>query len=91
VTVRVLVLRPGDNVAVALEHVAAGTVVPVGNGELRALDAIPQGHKVSLSDLAEDAPVIKYGSEIGRATKPIARGAHVHVHNLESARLRGDL
>jgi altronate dehydratase len=91
VTVRLLVLSPGDNVAVALEHVPEGTVVPVGNGKLRALDAIPQGHKISLSDLAEDAPVIKYGSEIGRATKPIARGAHVHVHNIESARLRGDL
>jgi altronate dehydratase len=91
VTIRVLVLRLGDNVAVALEHVPAGTVVSVGNIKLRALDAIPQGHKISLSDLAEDAPVIKYGSEIGRATKPIARGAHVHVHNIESARLRGDL
>lgn len=90
-TIRVLVLSPGDNVAVALQDLPAGTLVPVGNGKLRALDSIPQGHKISLSDLAEDAPVIKYGSEIGRATKPIAQGAHVHVHNIVSARLRGDL
>jgi altronate hydrolase len=90
VTARALVLSPNDNVAVALSDLATGTTVSVGGECVQAIEAIPQGHKISLSDLAEDAPVIKYGSEIGRATKPIARGSHVHVHNVESARLRGD-
>ncbi len=32
----------------------------------------------------------KYGQVIGRATKDIEAGGHVHVHNLESTRGRGD-
>jgi altronate dehydratase len=87
---RALVLSPSDNVAVALVWVSAGADVQIGGLSLQAAEAIPQGHKVALTDIDEHAPVIKYGSEIGRATQPIARGSHVHVHNLESARLRGD-
>jgi len=34
---------------------------------------------------------VKYGSPIGTATSDIAAGAHVHLHNLASARGRGDL
>ncbi len=35
--------------------------------------------------------VIKYGEIIGRATCDIDVGDHVHVHNVESQRGRGDL
>ena len=35
--------------------------------------------------------VIKYGSPIGVATATIPPGAHVHTHNVASARGRGDL
>jgi altronate hydrolase len=90
VTARVLVLSPSDNVAVALSDLSPGALVEVGEQRVRALEAIPQGHKISLADMDEGASVVKYGSEIGHATRPIARGAHVHVHNIESARLRGD-
>ena len=34
---------------------------------------------------------MKYGQPIGRATAAIAPGEHVHVHNIESLRGRGDL
>jgi altronate dehydratase small subunit len=34
--------------------------------------------------------IIKYGEVIGVATREIAPGQHVHVHNLESRRGRGD-
>lgn len=87
---RALVLSSDDNVAVALADLAEGALVPIDGAPLHAIEPIPRGHKVSLVDIAQDAPVIKYGSEIGRATRPIAQGAHVHVHNVESARLRGD-
>jgi len=33
---------------------------------------------------------VKYGEPIGIATRDIRSGQHVHVHNLESARGRGD-
>jgi hypothetical protein len=34
---------------------------------------------------------MKYGSPIGVATMDIPVGAHVHTHNVSSARGRGDL
>ena len=32
----------------------------------------------------------KYGEEIGMASADIREGEHVHIHNLESMRARGD-
>ena len=89
-TARALVLHPVDNVAVALTDLSEGALVDAGERQVRAIEAIPQGHKIALVDLTRDAPVLKYGSEIGVATRPIAQGSHVHVHNVESGRMRGD-
>ena len=33
---------------------------------------------------------MKYGEEIGMASSDIQKGEHVHIHNLESMRARGD-
>jgi (2R)-sulfolactate sulfo-lyase subunit alpha len=41
---------------------------------------------VALSALASGQDVIEYGERIGRATQPVAVGAHVHVHNIKSVR-----
>jgi (2R)-sulfolactate sulfo-lyase subunit alpha len=53
---------------------------------LTVKDAIPIGHKLALTDIAENSDVIKYGEVIGRAVAPIARGAHLHVHNVKTKR-----
>ena len=42
------------------------------------------GHKYALRDIAEGENVVKYGMPIGHATKPIAKGEHVHVHNVKT-------
>ena len=52
--------------------------------EVDALDDIPLGHKVALTDLGENDPVIKYGFPIGRTTISIKRGEHIHIHNLKT-------
>ena len=52
---------------------------------------IPFGHKVALAPIAEGQAVRKYGEVMGLATTDIAVGDHVHVHNVESQRGRGDL
>jgi altronate dehydratase small subunit len=87
-----LVIHPDDDVAVALRDVAAGEAVVVRRAgaltEVRAVDAVPLGHKLALHPLAEGAPIRKYGECIGVATRAIAQGAHVHVHNLVSVRGR---
>ncbi|MBV9748785.1 MAG: UxaA family hydrolase [Acetobacteraceae bacterium] len=56
--------------------------------EVRAQEAIPLCHKVSLSPIDPGTAVVKYGQKIGEALEPIAAGRHVHVHNMRSARAR---
>ena len=48
------------------------------------------GHKVALRDIAVGEPIIKYGESIGAASAAIAEGEHVHTHNVEGCRGRGD-
>lgn len=52
---------------------------------------VPYGHKIALRDIHKGDLIIKYGEEIGIATKEIAKGEYVHIHNLDSMRGRGDL
>ena len=84
-------LHPGDNVAVALADLPAGAVIPLDEGDLELGESIAFGHKVALSDIASGEPVIKYGEQIGLASRLISRGRHAHVHNIASTRGRGDL
>jgi altronate dehydratase len=87
----VMVISDRDNVATALETLAAGREIDVSGQRLVVREAIPSGHKVALQAIAAGEAVIKYGSPIGTATLPITPGDHVHVHNLASSRGRGDL
>jgi altronate dehydratase small subunit len=88
-------MHPHDNVATAVEEIRAGeeVAVPVVGTALtfRATEAIPFGFKVALQDLSQGEIIRKYGETIGRASAPIAKGALVHIHNLEGTRARGDL
>ena len=80
-----------DNVAVALVDLAASARVEVGDTNLLLTQAVPFGHKLALVDIKKGSAVIKYGEQIGLAIRDIAAGEHVHVHNVESTRGRGDL
>jgi altronate hydrolase len=86
-----LVISDRDNVATALEPLAAGRELRVGNVSIRLREEIPRGHKVALRTIAAGEPIVKYGSPIGIATADVAAGAHVHTHNVASSRGRGDL
>jgi altronate dehydratase small subunit len=90
-----VLMHADDDVATALRDLAPGEVLPCGSGarrrQLEIRQAIPFGHKVAVTTLAAGQPVRKYGAVIGRATTAIAPGEHVHVHNLEGIRGRGDL
>ncbi|MHB1781757.1 MAG: UxaA family hydrolase [Acidimicrobiales bacterium] len=82
-------LAAEDNVLVALRDLAGGDRVPDRAGMVEVLVAVPFGHKVAAEPIAPGDPVVKYGEVVGRATLPIARGDHVHVHNVVSSRLPG--
>ena len=87
----VLVISARDNVATALEPLAAGRVLRINGTTLTTCQKIPRGHKVAIRAIRGGDAVVKYGNPIGTATADIAAGAHVHIHNVSSARGRGDL
>ena len=74
-------LNPADNVAVARARVAPGE--PLGQAGLRAETEVPRGHKVAVAAIAAGEAVRKYGQVIGFASRPVAPGEHVHLHNME--------
>jgi altronate dehydratase small subunit len=92
---RALIMHPKDNVATTVEETQPGDPVQVsGGGQVRTLtatEAIPFGFKIALEEIAQGAIITKYGETIGKAGRAIARGALVHIHNLEGTRARGDL
>ena len=85
-----LLMHPADNVAVAAVDLAAGQTVQVADEAIPVIQAIPFGHKLARRAIGRGEIVIKYGQPIGRAVADIAAGEHVHVHNIESLRGRGD-
>ena len=89
--VRVISLGETDNVVVAVRPLAGGDAITLPDGlSLTVLEDIPFGHKLAVVPIAAGGAVLKYDETIGRATCAIEAGAHVHVHNVASARLPGD-
>ena len=86
-----------DNVATVFANgIHAGDTVTVRDKagqqeDILALNEIPYGHKIALRAITKGEPIMKYGEKLGVASAEIAKGAHVHVQNLESVRGRGDL
>jgi len=86
VRVTALRLHPDDNVVCLLRPHAAQERPVADTGALPSLSAdVPLGHKVATAPIPAGAEVVKYGAPIGRATRNIAPGEHVHLHNLEGA------
>ena len=92
---KAVILNHKDNVATALCHLEAGDILQLRIGErtlkIKLRVQVPFGHKFSLAQMAPGSPVIKYGEVIGTSTEAIQLGDYVHVHNVASARGRGDL
>src|SRR3990167_485038 len=82
---RALRVADADDVAVALAPLSAGETVMVGQDAVRLVDAIGSGHKFALHPIAAGGRVHRYQAPIGIATRAIARGEHVHSHNLKTA------
>ncbi len=79
-----LVIHPKDTVAVSLGGIDKGEVLSIGGKDIVALDDIPAGHKMAITDMAEGAQIVKYGFPIGHAKTAVKAGAHVHSHNTAS-------
>jgi (2R)-sulfolactate sulfo-lyase subunit alpha len=87
-----LVHHQGDHVGVAVVDIDAGERVQGvfmddnSTIEVEAKGDVPLGHKIAITELEADAPVLKYGIKIGTAPQGFALGDYVHTHNLQSAR-----
>lgn len=90
---RAIVLDQSDNVATLVDLGKSGESVfmqGAGSGSVVLAQDIPFGHKVAIRPIGRAETVLKYGKVIGRATVFIDIGEHVHVHNVEALRGRGD-
>lgn len=75
-------LSPRDTVVVALRELPKGTRLQVGGREIETLQTIPPGHKLAITAVEADQPILKFGWPIGLTTRGVAVGEHVHSHNL---------
>ena len=74
-------LNPADDVVIACRDLEPGTNLI--QEKVVVAERVPAGHKVATRAVAAGQPVRRYSQIIGFATRPIAPGQHVHVHNLE--------
>jgi (2R)-sulfolactate sulfo-lyase subunit alpha len=79
-----LLLHPEDNIVVARRDIAAGERVELDGENFMVPAAVELGHKLARRAIAADERVLKYGAPIGSMKTGVARGEHVHLHNLRS-------
>jgi altronate hydrolase len=73
-------LHPADDVVIARQQLVGGTKLLDEDVTIAGL--VPPGHKVATRAIPAGAPVRRYNQIIGFASRAIAPGEHVHLHNL---------
>src|SRR5215204_1706724 len=84
-----IVLDPKDNVATALRDLDGPAIVSIADPDgtrfdLEITGPIKLGHKIAITPIPQNSPVIKHGEPFGLATIPISPGDHAHIHNIIS-------
>ena len=74
-------LHADDDVVIARQQLVGGTKLM--DEKVTVVGLIPPGHKVATKAIAKGAPVKRYNQIIGFASRDIAPGEHVHLHNLQ--------
>ena len=85
-----LLISEKDNVLTCTRAVKKGEALACDKLTITAANDIPVYHKIAASFVPAGGKVYKYGEVIGIASRDIQPGEHVHIHNLEGARGRGD-
>ncbi len=73
-------LHPDDDVVIARSQLVGGTRLL--DEDVTVAGLVPPGHKVATRAIRAGAPVRRYNQIIGFASRDIAPGEHVHLHNL---------
>ncbi len=78
----VIHLNALDNIAIARVPLSEGQEIRVAGKVVRLRGAVPAGHKVALAPVAARENIVRYGQVMGRASRQIETGEHVHTHNV---------
>jgi len=81
-------LHPNDDVVIATRQLMSGT--RIDQEDLAVSGLIPPGHKIATRAIKAGEPVKRYNQIIGVASQDIARGQHVHTHNLGMSEFERD-
>jgi galactarate dehydratase len=75
-------VHPQDTVAILVNEggLPAGTRFDSG---LTLVEDVPEAHKVALVDIEGGESIVRYGSVIGYAKEPIAKGSWVHEERMQ--------
>lgn len=75
-------LNEADNVAIARVPLTQGQDLNIDGHAIHVAGPVPAGHKVALKPIQAGDAIIRYGQVMGRASKAIAPGEHIHTHNV---------
>ena len=78
---QVLQIHPSDNVLVALQNIAAGTIVFHKQQAYTLIEEIPAKHKFFLQDMQPGETVIMYGVLVGKTLQPVKAGSRMRTEN----------
>jgi len=73
---RLVRVHPADNVAIVVDREGLPAGAELSDG-LVLRETVPESHKVTLVDIAEGDPILRYGTPIGFAARAIPRGSWV--------------
>ena len=79
-----VLLHKADNTFVCCKQLLAGSSTTLEDVDVTMTADITIGHKIARQPITAGEKVIKYGVSIGSATKDIAFGEHIHMHNMKS-------
>lgn len=79
-----LKINPADNVFVAIQPLAKGTVLDVEGEQVELITDVPAGHKCALKDFAEGENIIKYGFPIGHARHAVKKGSYMDHDDIKT-------
>lgn len=78
-------IHPADDVAVALQDLAAGTTLFVpGDTEITLQNDIPKGHKFAVRPISSGEPLKKYGAIFAEATRDLQSGEWVNEQSVKT-------
>ncbi|PUA28995.1 MAG: altronate hydrolase [Cellvibrio sp. 79] len=79
-----ILLHPDDNILVCVRQIRAGDAIDIEQETIISPIDIGVGHKVARFALAAGDKVCRYGAPIGSMIETVAKGHHVHMHNMKS-------